>query len=57
MGNKSIFHTKDFTLNPWHGSKDDRLDRQNIGTVLISFNSYFKLEHEPMLPTCHSNYG
>jgi len=27
MKNKSIFHTKDVTINPCHGSKQDRLDR------------------------------
>jgi len=29
MEHKSIFHTKDITLNSWHGSKQDRLDGQN----------------------------
>jgi len=28
MENKSILHTKDDTLNPWHSSKQDRLDLQ-----------------------------
>ena len=45
--NKSIFYTKEFTLNLWHGSKQDRLDKQ-IATALISFNSFLKLEHDPV---------
>jgi len=56
MENKSIFHKKDVTLNPRHDSKQDRLDRQ-ISTALISFNSFFKLEHDPMLQTCRSSLG
>ena len=51
MENKSLFHTKDVTLKLLHGYKQDRLVRQ-IATALITFNSFFKLEHDPMLPTC-----
>jgi len=28
MENKGIFHTKDFTLIPWHGYKQDRLENK-----------------------------
>jgi len=33
----------------------DMVLNSKIATVLISFNSIFKFEHDPMLPTCHSS--
>jgi len=31
--------------------------KRSLTTVLISFNNFFKLEYDPVLPTCSSNYG